>query len=187
MATGLLLIATGKATKTLTQLTGLPKSYTGTIAFGATTPSYDAETERQGAYPTAHLTQDVLAKAVREHLTGDIQQLPPIYSAIKVDGQRAYAAARAGKDIKLEPRAVHVARLELTRVEMPEVDFAADVSKGTYVRSLAHDLGQLVGSGAYLSALRRTRVGDYGIADAEDLATITEALELRLRREQSAP
>ena len=185
MATGLLLIATGKATKTLTELTGLPKSYTGTITFGATTPSYDAETEREGDYPTAHVTRAVLASAIAEHMTGDIEQLPPVYSAIKVDGKRAYKAARAGQEIKLEPRCVHVGSFELTRVEMPEADFAVDVSKGTYVRSLAHDLGQLVGSGAYLSALRRTSVGPYRMADGRTLDEITEALDLRLQRGQA--
>ena len=183
MATGLLLIATGRATKALTELTGLPKAYTGTITFGATTPSYDAETERTGDYPTAHLSELVLANAIRDHLTGEIEQLPPIYSAIKVDGKRAYKAARAGQDIKLEPRRVRVDRFELTRVAIPEADFYVEVSKGTYVRSLAHDLGRLSGSGAYLSALRRTRVGEFRIEDARPLAAIAEALEERLRRE----
>ena len=182
MATGLLLIATGKATKSLTALTGLPKAYTGTVTFGATTPSYDAETEREGDYPTAHLTRERLEATVAEHLTGDIAQLPPIYSAIKVDGKRAYKAARAGQDIKLEPRRVRVDDFRLTRVEMPEADFSVAVSKGTYVRSLAHDLGHLAGSGAYLSALRRTRVGDYRLEDAAPLDAIAEALDRRLQQ-----
>ena len=185
MATGLLLVATGKATKTLTGLTGLPKAYTGTITFGATTPSYDAETAREGDYPTAHLTEAVLAQAVTEHLTGEIEQLPPIYSAIKVDGKRAYKAARAGESIELQPRRVRVDRFDLTRVALPEVDFHVEVSKGTYVRSLAHDLGRLVGSGAYLSALRRTRIGTYDLADAAPLDAIAAALDRRLPRGSS--
>ncbi len=182
MATGLLLIATGKATKALTELTGLPKAYTGTVTFGATTPSYDAETEREGDYPTAHLTEEVLAKAIERHLTGAIAQTPPVFSAIKVDGKRAYRSARAGEAIEMPTRAVRVERFVLTRVELPEADFEVAVSKGTYVRSLAHDLGRLVGSGAYLSALRRTSVGDYAIADALPLAEITARLEARIQR-----
>lgn len=184
MATGLLLIATGKATKTLTELTGLPKVYTGTITFGATTPSYDAETERLGDYPIAHITREVLAKAIADHLTGDIQQVPPIYSAIKVDGKRAYASARAGEEVELKARSAYVERFAITRVDLPEVDFETAVSKGTYVRSLAHDLGRLVDSGAYLSALRRTRIGDYDIGDASTLDDITARLEARIQRER---
>ncbi len=182
MATGLLLIATGKATKTLTELTGLPKAYTGTITFGATTPSYDAETEREGDYPTAHLDEEVLAKAVREHLSGAIEQLPPVYSAIKIDGKRAYKSARAGQEVVMQARSVLVNRFDLTRVALPELDFEVAVSKGTYVRSLAHDLGQLVGSGAYLSALRRTSVGAYSIADALSLTDIIARLEARIQQ-----
>lgn len=184
MATGLLLIATGKATKALTELTGLPKAYTGTITFGATTPSFDAETQREGDYPTDHLTRRHLEDIIAQHLTGDISQVPPVYSAIKVDGKRAYKTAHAGRTIEMTPRPVHVASFRLTRVALPEVDFEAEVSKGTYVRSLAHDLGRLAGSGAYLSALRRTRVGDFDIGNARALEAIAGALETRLRLEQ---
>ena len=201
MATGLLLIATGKATKALTALTGLPKAYTGTVTFGATTPSYDAETAREGDYPTAHLTEALLTAAIDDHLTGEIEQLPPIYSAIKVGGQRAYRAARAGQDIKLEPRRVRVERFDLTGVrlthddlahgdlahgDLPEADFCVEVSKGTYVRSLAHDLGRLAGSGAYLSTLRRTRIGGYDVAHARSLDAIVAELERRLPRAPSS-
>ncbi len=184
MATGLLLIATGGATKTLAELTGLPKTYTGTITFGATTPSYDAETEREGGYPTVHLTQAVLAKAVAENLTGAIQQIPPVYSAIKIGGKRAYKSARAGETVEMQPRDVHVGRFGITRVAMPEADFEVAVSKGTYVRSLAHDLGRLVGSGAYLSALRRTSVGKYSIAESLPLVEVTARLDQLIPRER---
>lgn len=177
MATGLLLIATGKHTKALAELTGLPKTYAGTMTFGGSTPSYDAETPINNEFPLAHLNQEVLAKAIEENFLGDIEQMPPIYSAIKVDGKRAYASARAGKPVELKPRPVRVDTFELSRIALPEVDFHVAVSKGTYVRSLAHDLGQQVGSGAYLSALRRTRIGHFSIDDAKSLATIIAELE----------
>ena len=177
MATGLLLIATGKSTKELTALTGLPKGYAGTITFGATTPSYDADSEAEAHFPTDHITSALLETAIREHLTGEIDQQPPAFSAIKVDGQRAYARARAGQAVELPTRRVTVERFVLTRYAIPEVDFAVDVTKGTYVRSLAHDLGKLVGSGAYLSALRRTRIGSYHLTDATPLAEINTELE----------
>lgn len=177
MATGLLLIATGKATKQLTGLTGLPKSYTGTIRFGASTPSYDAETEADAEYPIDHLTAERLTAAVAEHFTGEIDQRPPQFSAIKVDGKRAYASARAGKEVDIPLRRVRVSAFELTHVGLPDVRFAVDVSKGTYVRSLAHDLGQAVGSGAHLVALRRTRIGGYELRDAYDLQALTDHLD----------
>ena len=166
MATGLLLIATGKATKRLTELTALPKSYTGTMRFGESTPSYDAETEVDARFPTEHLSAGGLREIVRERFVGVVEQRPPLFSAIKVDGKRAYKSARAGEAVELPTRTVTVSRFELTRVALPEVDFAVDVSKGTYVRSLAHDLGAAAGSGAHLTALRRTAIGPYALADA---------------------
>ena len=177
MATGLLLIATGKATKRLTELTGLPKAYTGTMHFGASTPSYDAETEVDARFPSEHLTQERLEELVAERFTGVIEQRPPAFSAIKVGGKRAYKAARAGEALELPLRRVEVKRFALTRVTLPEVDFAVEVSKGTYIRSLAHDLGRAAGSGAYLTALRRTAIGPYALDEAYDLAELTDFLD----------
>ncbi len=180
MATGLLLVATGKATKRLTELTGLPKSYSGTIRFGESTPSYDGETEADARYPTGHLTRASVEAKIREEFEGVIEQKPPIYSAIKVGGKRAYRAARAGQTLDLPTRRVRVSGFVLHRVELPEVDFSVDVSKGTYIRSLAHDLGRGLGSGAYLQALRRTRIGEFSIDRARPLGAYVELLDRAL-------
>ncbi len=177
MATGLLLIATGKATKQLTELTGLPKAYAGTIRFGESTPSYDAETEVDHHYPTDHLNDTLLKQLVAQHLTGQIDQRPPIYSAIKVDGKRLYKAARAGQQVEVPMRTVEVSKFELRRIALPEVDFVVQCSKGTYIRSLAHDLGQLAQSGAHLTALRRTAIGEYNVADAYTVDQLTAYLD----------
>jgi len=186
MATGLLLIATGKATKQLTQLTGLPKSYTGTIRFGESTPSYDAETEPDKSYPTQHLTSELLQQTVEQHLLGEIEQRPPMFSAIKIDGKRLYKLARKGEQVEVPLRRVEVSRFELTEFRLPqEVDFEVAVSKGTYVRSLAHDLGQLSNSGAHLTALRRTDVGAYAIDDAYTVPAFTAHLDALI--DQHAP
>jgi len=159
MATGLLIICTGKFTKKLTDFQGLDKTYTGTLCLGKTTPSYDAETETDATFP------------------GDIEQIPPMYSAIKVDGQRLYKVARKGKTIELKPRNVRIDNFELTRIELPDVDFNVTCSKGTYIRSLAHDFGKAAGSGAYLTALCRTRIGDFRLEDAWNLEELIEMLE----------
>ena len=187
MATGLLLVATGKATKRLTALTGLPKGYTGTMRFGASTPSYDAETEVDATYPTEHLTRGAIEREIAAAFTGVIEQRPPAFSAIKIDGQRAYAAARRGEPVELPTRRVAVTGFAVTRCELPEVDFAVDVSKGTYVRSLAHDLGRAVGSGAYLTALRRTSIGDYRLADAHALDALTAHLDALIAARDRSP
>ena len=168
MATGLLVLCTGKWTKRLQELQGLPKTYTGTITFGATTPSYDAETEPDEIFPIDHITEELLAEAVANQ-TGDINQVPPMFSAIKVDGKRLYKLARKGEMIEIKPRPVNVARFDLTRIELPEVDFSVDCSKGTYIRSLAYDVGKGVNSGAHLTALCRTKVGEYSLEDAWDV------------------
>ncbi|MEM9836829.1 MAG: tRNA pseudouridine(55) synthase, partial [Bacteroidota bacterium] len=155
----------------LQELQGLPKTYTGTLRLGATTPSYDAETEPDQQFPTDHITADLLSAAAAE-LTGAIEQIPPMFSAIKVDGQPLYKRARKGESIEIEARPVTINRFDLTRMALPEVDFLVDCSKGTYIRSLAYDLGKKVNSGAYLTALCRTKVGAYRLEDAwqvEDL------------------
>lgn len=176
MATGLLVICTGKFTKKLHEFQGLPKEYTGTLRLGATTPSYDAETEENATFPTEHITPELLEQA-RQSFLGDIQQVPPMFSAIKVDGQPLYKKARKGETIEIQPRAVHISAFELSRIALPDVDFRVACSKGTYIRSLAHDFGQAVGSGAYLTALRRTEVGDFRIADAWGMENLVRALE----------
>ncbi len=180
MATGLLVLCTGKATKQLHEFQHYDKSYTGTLRLGASTPSYDAETEVDERYPTDHLTEEILLGA-KEQFVGAIDQVPPMFSAIKVDGQPLYKRARKGETVAIEPRRVEIERFDLTRIELPEVDFRVDCSKGTYIRSLAHDLGKAVGSGAYLTALRRTRVGPYRLENAwqlDDLLDFIEAQEL---------
>lgn len=180
MATGLLVICTGKWTKRLEELQGLPKSYTGTIQLGATTPSYDAETEVDEYFPTEHITADKLESAVAQ-LRGDIEQVPPMFSAIKVDGQPLYKKARKGEMIEIKPRPVHISRFDITKMAIPLLDFEVDCSKGTYIRSLAYDLGRLLDSGGHLTALRRIKVGDYDVADAWQVE------ELKAHIEQLAP
>ena len=160
MATGMLNICVGKWTKRLQELQGMDKTYSGTITLGATTASYDAEEPIDATYPTGHITEDMI-RAAAENLTGDLQQLPPIFSAIKVDGQPLYKKARKGIEVEVKPRPVTVHEFRITRIEMPEVDFVITCSKGTYIRSLAYDLGKALDSGGYLTALRRTRVGPY--------------------------
>lgn len=172
MATGMLNICVGKWTKRLGELQGMDKTYTGTITLGGTTASYDAEEPVDQTYPTDHLTEEMIVSAAND-LTGDLQQLPPIFSAIKVDGQPLYKKARKGIKVEVKPRPVTVHEFRITRVELPEVDFVISCSKGTYIRSLAHDLGQALNSGGYLSALRRTVVGPY---TEEEMWTVEELL-----------
>lgn len=176
MATGLLLICTGKFTKKLAQYQGLDKEYTGALMLGATTPSFDAETNIEEHFPTDHITPELLEQTRRRFL-GEIEQAPPMFSAIKVDGQPLYKRARRGETVKVEPRQVHIYAFDITRFEPPEVDFRVHCSKGTYIRSLAHDFGRALGSGAYLSALRRTKIGDFSIEEAWDLEELVEKIE----------
>lgn len=165
LATGLLIICTGKWTKKITALQLEEKEYTGTFVLGATRPSYDMETEIDQTCDLSNFDAQSILQTVPAFV-GTIQQTPPIYSAIKVDGKRAYESARAGTEITLKSREVQVSQFEITRVALPEMDFRIVCSKGTYIRSIAHDFGQKLGVGAYLSALRRTRIGDYSIDDA---------------------
>lgn len=176
MATGLLIICTGKATKSLADYQNLPKEYTGTMTLGATTPSYDAETEIDQEFPIQHITFGQIEQA-RKQFLGQIEQIPPMFSAIKVDGQPLYKKARKGEMVKIEPRTVHIYEFELTRIALPEIDFRVACSKGTYIRSLAHDFGQALDSGAYLSALCRTRVGEFKLEDAWDLEDLVDYIE----------
>lgn len=165
LATGLLVICTGKFTKRIEEFQGMTKEYTGTFKLGATTPSYDRETEEDKTFPTEHLTPELLTNATFPFL-GNILQKPPIFSAIKKDGKELYHSARKGIAVEVQPRAVTIDRFDLTRIELPEVDFAVTCSKGTYIRSMAYDFGEAVKSGAYLTALRRTAIGEFRIENA---------------------
>ncbi len=165
LATGLLLICTGRATKKIAGLQEMSKEYTGTFRFGAVTASYDLETPPEGEYPTEHLSESMLREATQA-FTGEIRQRPPVFSAIKKDGKRLYEFARSGQEVEAPLRTVRIDSFELTRVLIPEADFRVVCSKGTYIRSLAHDFGQYVGSGAHLSALKRTKTGPYSVNKA---------------------
>jgi len=175
MATGLLLICTGKCTKQLSELQGLDKEYAGEMMFGAVTASYDRETEPENPKSCEHITVDEIHSAAAGFI-GQIEQIPPMYSAIKKDGQPLYKAARRGEEVVREGRKVAVHSFEITHVDLPKVAFRVSCSKGTYIRSLAHDLGQLLSCGAYLTALRRTRIGDYKIEHAWDLELLIAAI-----------
>lgn len=176
MATGLLIVCTGKHTKKISDYQNLPKEYTGVITFGATTPSYDAETEVDGQFPFNHITPELLEEA-RQQFLGEIQQMPPMFSAIKVDGQPLYKKARMGEHVEVQARQVTIYELEFTDISLPQVSFRVKCSKGTYIRSLAHDLGKALRSGAYLTALRRTKIGPYKIEDAWNLEDLVEHIE----------
>ncbi|MCU0419413.1 MAG: tRNA pseudouridine(55) synthase TruB [Cyclobacteriaceae bacterium] len=172
LATGLLIICTGKKCKDINTFMGLEKEYTGTFVLGQTTPSYDLETQPSQPVDTSHLTPEQLIP-LAARFTGAIQQVPPAHSAIKVNGTRAYTLARKGQEAGLEPRTVEVRVFEITQIELPSVSFRVVCSKGTYIRSLAHDFGQALGVGAYLSSLCRTRIGNYHLADALEIEQIT--------------
>ena len=172
LATGMLNICTGKWTKRLAELQGMDKVYTGTIKLGATTASYDAEQPEDQTFPTDGITEEAI-RAAAETLTGDLAQLPPVYSAIKVDGQPLYKRARKGEMVEVKPRAVTVHRFDVTGIDLPYVHFEIACSKGTYIRSLAHDLGKALDNGGYLTALRRTEVGPYKEAG---MMTVEEVL-----------
>jgi tRNA pseudouridine55 synthase len=176
MATGLLIICTGKHTKKLAELQGLTKEYTGTITLGATTPSYDAETEPDAIFPTDHITTEQL-EAARQSFIGDIEQMPPMFSAIKVDGQPLYKKARQGIVVEIAPRPVKIYEFEFLNIALPKIDFRVKCSKGTYIRSLAFDLGKVLESGGYLSSLCRTKVGNFKIEDAWNLEVLVDHIE----------
>jgi tRNA pseudouridine55 synthase len=175
LATGLLIVCTGKMTKQIDTFQAQEKEYTGTFTLGATTPTYDLESEVDQTFPTNHIT-DALLRDTCQQFTGDIQQYPPAHSAVKVGGERLYEKARRGEEVELRVRHVSITEFELTRIELPEVDFRVVCSKGTYIRSLANDFGKAVGSGAYLSRLRRTRSGDYKIADAHEVMELVGSI-----------
>jgi tRNA pseudouridine55 synthase len=165
LATGLLIVCTGKFTKKINEYMAQEKEYTGTITLGATTPTYDLESEPQNFKPFDYISAGQL-QAAAQSLTGEILQTPPIHSAIKKDGKRVYELARRGLEVKLEARPVSVRQFEITEVDMPKVAFKVVCSTGTYIRSLANDFGRLLGCGGYLSSLCRTRIGNFDLKDA---------------------
>ena len=165
LATGLLICCTGAMTKQISQYQQLPKEYTGIFHLGAVTATYDLESEPEATKPFEHITNEQIAEAVKK-LTGEIMQVPPIHSAIKRDGKRSYDLARAGKEVILEARPVIISEFEITAIQWPEVHFRVVCSTGTYIRSLANDFGELLGCGAYLSALVRTKIGNFDVKDA---------------------
>jgi len=177
-ATGLLLLGTGKKTKVLQELQGYDKEYTGEFMLGKTTPTYDTESEADKDFPIEHIDEKLLEET-RKKFIGDLEQMPPIFSAVKVKGKRLYELARKGKekDIKIEPRKITIFEFELTQIELPIVRFRVKCSKGTYIRSLAHDFGQALNSGAYLSSLRRTKIGAYTIEDATKLEDFIQEMK----------
>ena len=178
LATGLLIICAGKETKNINVYQGQIKEYTGTITIGATTPSYDLETEIDETFATDHITEELL-KTTTQQFVGEIDQKPPIFSAIKKDGKRLYELARKGETTEIQTRKVTISSFEITNVENNNVDFRVVCSKGTYIRSLAHDFGKALNSGAHLSALRRTKIGEY---DVENALSIEQFLETYLKK-----
>ncbi len=175
LATGLLLICTGKFTKTINKLQGQAKEYTGTITLGATTPSYDLETEIDKTYPIDHITNDLVQKTTKQFI-GEIEQTPPIFSALKKDGRRLYEYAREGQKVEIKKRSITIEEFEITAIQLPEVFFLIKCSKGTYIRSLANDFGKALNSGGHLTALRRTKIGDHNVNTAIDPVIFAETL-----------
>lgn len=173
LATGVLLVCTGRATRTIDTLQAGVKEYVATLRLGATTPSFDLEKEIDATYPTDHITRELI-DSVLPRFTGSVLQVPPVFSAVKVDGKRAYSFARKGKDVQLKPKALEIPELEVLSFRDTELVLRVVCSKGTYIRALARDIGQALGSGAHLTALRRTRVGDVRV---EDCQTLDQALQ----------
>ncbi len=179
LATGLLILCTGAFTKKIDTYQAFEKEYTGKLVLGATTPSSDLETTVDKIYEVTHITQQMIYDAVKS-LTGEIDQIPPVFSAKKIDGERAYEYARRGEEVTMIKRKIIITVFEITKISMPEISFRVVCSKGTYIRSLARDLGELLGSGAYLSELCRTRIGDFLLADAMTLEDFEKMITERV-------
>ncbi|XCF06822.1 tRNA pseudouridine(55) synthase TruB [Tamlana crocina] len=176
LATGLLVICTGKMTKQIDSFQAQIKEYTGTFVLGSTTPSYDLETEINDTFPTEHISETLIRNNTKQFL-GDIEQFPPVFSAIKKDGKRLYEFARAGESVEVKPRTVSISEFEITNISGLNIDFRVVCGKGTYIRSLAHDFGKSLNSGAHLSALRRTKIGDFNVDDAVSIEGFTANLK----------
>lgn len=183
LATGLLIICTGKLTKQIDTFQAQEKEYTGTMILGATTPSFDMETAIDKEFPFVHLTDEQIRLATST-FKGEIEQYPPAHSAVKVNGERLYVKARLGEEVELRKRQVTVTEFDITRIALPEVDFRIVCSKGTYIRSLVSDFGKILNNGAYLSKLTRTRSGDFLLTNAFEVADLVQYL--REKREENA-
>lgn len=185
LATGLLIICTGKLTKRIDDFQAQEKEYTGTMVLGATTPSYDLETEVDEKFTISHIDPQMLID-VSKTFTGTLEQYPPAHSAVKIDGERLYYKARRGEEIALRARVVTITEFEITRIDLPEVDFRVVCSKGTYIRSLIHDFGKALHSGAYLSRLRRIRSGSFNSENAYEVMELVNHIKgLHLQEEQN--
>ena len=171
LANGLLIICVGRFTKQIDNYQAQEKEYTGTLRLGATTPSFDLEKPIDAEFPYEHITEEMVDE-VRQRFLGDIEQVPPQFSAIRMGGRRAYEMAREGEEAPIQPRQISIPTFEITRFELPDIDFRIVCSKGTYIRSIARDFGFELDSGAYLTALRRTRIGEFRVENAIQL-TIT--------------
>jgi len=179
LATGLLIICTGKFTKKINEYMAREKEYTGSFTLGATTPTYDLESEPLNFKPVEKINGDAIRNAAVQ-LTGEIMQVPPAHSAIKIEGKRMYELARQGKEVKMEPRKVTIKEFEITGMEMPVVYFRVVCSTGTYIRSLANDFGEWLGCGAYLSSLCRTRIGEFELKDAMTIEDFIASVEKKV-------
>lgn len=176
LATGLLIICCGKKTKEISLYQAQKKGYTGTLILGATTPSYDLETEIEERFPVDHIDSSALQVA-RKNMEGEIEQAPPVFSALKKDGKRLYDYARAGETVEIPKRKITIHAFSIESQRFPEIDFEVDCSKGTYIRSLAHDFGVSLQSGAHLSALRRTKIGNFDVENALSIDQLTKIIE----------
>ena len=176
LATGLLILCTGKFTKRINEFMAQEKEYTGTFTLGATTPTYDLESKPENLKDISQLSNEKIIEATKQFI-GGIMQVPPAHSAIKIDGKRVYELARQGKEVKIDPRKITINEFEITKIEMPVVSFRVVCSTGTYIRSLANDFGEALDCGAYLSSLCRTRIGDFKIADAKTMTEIEEEIK----------
>jgi tRNA pseudouridine55 synthase len=177
LASGLLILCMGKMTKQIETFQAQEKEYTGTFTLGKTTPSFDLETDFDQTFSTEHITSDMLDEVVQK-MTGLIEQTPPVYSAVKVNGKRAYESARKGEDVKLKIRTVDIKVFEIDKSSFPEISFRIVCSKGTYIRSMANDFGKMLQSGAYLSELRRTKIGNFSVENALDVLEAAEKINI---------
>lgn len=174
LASGLLIICAGKKTKEISQFQGLPKEYTGVITIGATTPSFDLETEIDQTFDYSEITNDIILETAKK-MEGEFLQTPPIYSAKKIDGKRAYDYARNGEEVKMNKALVTIYQFDVTKIDLPNIHFKINCSKGTYIRSIAYDFGELIKNGAHLTELRRTKIGEFSV---ENAISVEEAKDL---------
>lgn len=176
LASGLLVICTGKMTKQIDTFQGQVKEYTGTFVLGSTTPSFDLETEINNTFPTEHITLHLIQETTKQFI-GEILQYPPVFSALKKDGKRLYEFARAGETVEIKPRTVNIQEFKITKIDGLNIGFRVVCSKGTYIRSLANDFGKALKSGAHLSALRRTKIGDFNVDNAVSIEAFIKSLK----------